>query len=259
MFFPKLRRKAKWVFAFLAAAFALSFVVAGVGTGFGSGFGDYLAELFNRTPGTGQPSVDEAREQARANPNDAEAQLTFANALQTEGRYDEAIATLEAYTEKSPRDVEALEQLASLYLIKATEAEGRARTAQVEGARAFFGNEVQDPESKFTQGLEQAPFTQLEQQEASMAYSTALTAAQESHAKEAEILERLTKLQPNDSSLLLELGRAHQQANNSAGAIKAYEAFLELAPEDVNAEQVREVVKQLKEQRRNQPGSPTMG
>ena len=52
MFFPKLRRKAKWVFAFIALAFGLSFVVAGVGSGFGSGIGDYLSELFNRQPGT---------------------------------------------------------------------------------------------------------------------------------------------------------------------------------------------------------------
>src|SRR3712207_8671204 len=48
MFFPRLRRRAKWVFAFLALAFALAFVVAGVGSGFGSGIGDYLADIFNR-------------------------------------------------------------------------------------------------------------------------------------------------------------------------------------------------------------------
>ena len=40
MFFPKLRRQAKWVFVFLALVFALGFVVFGVGSGGGIGLGD---------------------------------------------------------------------------------------------------------------------------------------------------------------------------------------------------------------------------
>jgi len=41
MFFPKLRRNAKWVFLFLALVFALGFVGFGVGAG-GVGFGVVL-------------------------------------------------------------------------------------------------------------------------------------------------------------------------------------------------------------------------
>ena len=41
MFFPKLRRRAKWVFAFLALAFGIGFVAFGVGTGVsGTSLGD---------------------------------------------------------------------------------------------------------------------------------------------------------------------------------------------------------------------------
>jgi len=41
MFFPRLRRHAKWMFLFLALAFGLGFVGFGVGAG-GVGFGDIL-------------------------------------------------------------------------------------------------------------------------------------------------------------------------------------------------------------------------
>ena len=71
MFFPRLRRRAKWVFAFLALAFALAFVVAGVGSGFGSGLGDYLADIFNRQPGANANAAD-ARDEAVADPTNHE-------------------------------------------------------------------------------------------------------------------------------------------------------------------------------------------
>ena len=41
MFFPKLRRQAKWMFVFLALAFGVGFVGFGVGGG-GLGIGDIL-------------------------------------------------------------------------------------------------------------------------------------------------------------------------------------------------------------------------
>ncbi len=96
MFFPRLRKRAKWVFLFLALAFAFGFVGFGVGAG-GSGIGDYLAELFNRQPGTGTPSIDDAQARVDKNPADADAQLDLANAYQVEGETDKAIAALTAF------------------------------------------------------------------------------------------------------------------------------------------------------------------
>jgi hypothetical protein len=39
---------------------------------------------------------------------------------------------------------------------------------------------------------------------------------------------------------------AAQSANDTKSAIKAYDAFLKLAPDDVNAPQVKTILKQLK-------------
>ena len=46
MFFPRLRRQAKWVFVFLAFVFAAGFVFFGVGSG-STGLGDLLRGNFN--------------------------------------------------------------------------------------------------------------------------------------------------------------------------------------------------------------------
>ena len=57
MFFPRLRRHAKWMFVFLALVFALGFVGFGVGAG-GTGIGD----IFRNSGGTSAQSVSERAE-----------------------------------------------------------------------------------------------------------------------------------------------------------------------------------------------------
>jgi cytochrome c-type biogenesis protein CcmH/NrfG len=248
MFFPRLRKRAKWVFLFLAIAFMLAFVVAGVGSGFGSGFGDYLADLFNAQPAADVPSEERAREKLKENPNDSAANLELATALQTEGKTSEAIKSLERYTTLKPSDADALQQLAGLYLIQAGEAERRAQAAQIEGARAYFGNELQPTDSKIAEELGTDPITSYVQQQTTQAYSTAFGEAQAAYAKEAGIWERLTKLDAENETFFYELGRSAQQANDPARAIKGFEGYLELTPDATNAKQIRQIVKELKKQ-----------
>ena len=246
MFFPKLRRKAKWVFAFIALAFGLSFVVAGVGSGFGSGIGDYLSELFNRQPGTDvSASIDGARERVEANPQDAEAQMELANALTADGQTAEAITALEAYLELDATNEEALQQLAGLYLIQANEADLRAERARSASGVAFFNVELYGNE--LSQAFGSGPFVELQQQKTSEAYSNAALAAQSSHSQEAGVWEKLVAIRPEDTSYILELGRSKQQANELDGAIEAYERYLEVAPEDdPTAEEVEQLLDQLR-------------
>src|SRR6188768_4524807 len=69
MFFPRLRRHAKWMFLFLALVFALGFVGFGVGAG-GVGFGDVIRDAAG---GGGQPSVSDAEEHVPHTRNNAQA------------------------------------------------------------------------------------------------------------------------------------------------------------------------------------------
>jgi len=48
------------------------------------------------------------------------------------------------------------------------------------------------------------------------------------------------------ATVWLNYGSAAQSANDKKSAIKAYDAFLKLAPDDVNAPQVKTILKQLK-------------
>src|SRR5215471_1006200 len=80
MFFPRLRRHAKWMFLFLALVFALGFVGFGVGAG-GIGFGDVI----KNAAGGGGPSVSGAEKRVQENPQDAQAYRDLATAQQADG------------------------------------------------------------------------------------------------------------------------------------------------------------------------------
>ncbi len=257
MFFPRLRRRAKWVFAFLAAAFALAFVVAGVGSGFGSGLGDYLADIFNTQPGVNS-DASEARERARENPQDREALEDYRDAIlqDTSLSVDEQIAEMNRYLELSPRDTDALQQLAGLYLTKAGAAEQRAQAAQQAAASAFFVNEIQNPSGELAQAFGTAPITEQIRNEASTTYAAAITEAQELYGKEAEIWQRVATLEPEEPNVFYELGRSSQQAGKTKEAIAALERYVALAPEAPDVAQIRALIRELKQQLAAQNASP---
>jgi len=135
MFFPRLRRHAKWMFLFLAVAFGLGFVGFGVGAG-GIGVGD----VFRGTGGgSGVPSASDARERISENPKDAQAFRDLATALQAGGETDEAIEALESFAALRPKNTDALRELAGLYLEQATEAQQRAQLADLRASYLATG------------------------------------------------------------------------------------------------------------------------
>src|SRR5215467_7119877 len=129
MFFPRLRRHAKWMFLFLALVFALGFVGFGVGAG-GVGFGDIL----KGSGGSGVPSVSGAQKRVDENPNDAQAYRDLATAYEAKNDTTNAVGALENYTRLKPRNVDALRELAGLYLRQASDAQQSAQNAQLRAA-----------------------------------------------------------------------------------------------------------------------------
>ena len=252
MFFPKLRRRAKWVFVLLAAAFALGFVFFGVGTGIsGANPIDALLGVFEeRRAEGGGPSVEDARERVRENPNDPEARLELAQALQAAGNEKEAIAVLERYVELRPRDESALQQLATLHDVTAQEAQARANEAQLEAQQHVFPQTfLQTGQSRLTQALTDVPISQELARVAAERASQAYADVSEAYRRKAEIYRDLTRLNPDDPSYYLELGQAAQFSGDAQGAIRAYTRFLRLAPDDASAPLVREQLRQLERPR----------
>jgi tetratricopeptide (TPR) repeat protein len=255
MFFPRLRRRAKWVFLFLALAFGLGFVAFGVGTGVsGTSLGDVLQDFLNRQP-EGIQSVEDAREEAQERPNDVQAQITYATALQANGRRREAIVVLERYTTRKPRDVQALRQLALMWGAEAGLAREAAQVAGAEAQQISLQATLAPTEGGgFFQEVAGNRISETLAQEAQAKASEAQTRASRAAQQEATAWRELSLLTPEDSGVFLQLGIASQGAGDIDAAIAAYEKFLELAPDDSRAEIVQEQIDLLKESQEEQSG-----
>jgi tetratricopeptide (TPR) repeat protein len=246
MFFPRLRRQAKWVFVFLALVFGLGFVIFGVGSNLPSGLGDVLQDVTHDSA----PSVDDARDRVRENPRDPDAQLALAEALQQNQQPDEAIAPLERYLDLRPRDEDALRQLANLYASRANRMNDEANLAALDYQIAATGQLVQPKlPGKAAEGFFQGG--QIEQTVITAAterYTDLIQRGQAASKNAQRSFRRLAQVAPRDPQVQLQLANASEQAGDLPSAIAAYERFLELAPEDSSAPAVRRALRDLRKQ-----------
>jgi tetratricopeptide (TPR) repeat protein len=240
MFFPRLRRHAKWMFVFLALAFGLGFIGFGVGAG-GVGVGD----IFRGTSGSGAPSVSEAQERIDKNPKDAQAFRDLATALQAEDDLDGAIQALEDLTALRPRNTDALRELAGLYLRKSEDAQQRAQLAQLRASYLAPGAALIGSINLGDKPLDVDPINEAVgstySEEANAAYADAQSASQSAVAA----YKRIAAASPRDPNVQLELAQTAQSASDYATAIAAYKKFLKLAPDDPSAPDVKRLLKQL--------------
>ena len=244
MFFPKLRRKAKWVFLLLAIAFALGFVAFGVGTGVGgTSIGDVLRDIFSSS--NGSQSLDDLQAKAADNPKDPIAQIAYANALQTAGQTTAAIAVLQKYTTANPKDADALRQLAALWGAAAAKAQNEAQAAAVAAAQASAAEPPAPADSPFLQQVQGNKITEVLSTDANNRASAANLRVQNAYREAAKVYQDLTLLTPDDPNVFLQLGISSQSANDIESAIAAYRQFLALAPDDANAPLVKQQLKVL--------------
>jgi tetratricopeptide (TPR) repeat protein len=244
MFFPRLRRQAKWVFLFLALVFALGFVGFGVGAG-GVGVGDIFRDAGG---GSGVPSVSEAEKRVSENPTDPQAFRDLATAQQAEGNTAGAIEALEELVALRPKDVDALRELGSLYLSQAGEAQQRAQIAQLRAAYLAPSSSVTGLFQLDGKTLDPDPISSAVSGELSTEYQLALSEAQQAASNAVGSYRKIAAATPKDPNVQLELAQAAQGAGDFGTAAAAYEAFLRLAPDDPTAPEVRRILKQLRQQ-----------
>lgn len=243
MFFPRLRRHAKWMFLFLALAFGLGFVGFGVGAG-GIGVGDVFRDAAG---GTGVPSISDSEQKVLDNPKNAQAFKDLATAHQAEGNIDEAIEALTSYVALKPKDTDGLRELAALYLQQSSEAQQRAQIYQVRSDYLAPGR-IRD--TIFQLGgspLTPDPITNAVSTSYNFEIESALQELRTASAQAVEQYKRIAEIQPDDPTVQLELAQAAQSANDVATTIAAYEAFLKIAPDDPTAPEVRRILKQLEQ------------
>ena len=245
MFFPRLRRHAKWMFVFLALVFGVGFVVFGVGAG-GTGVGDIFRD---RRRARRSPSPTRGRDRG-ATRRTSQAWRDLSTALADGGRDDEAIAALNTRRRAG------------------AEGCGRAPRARRPpphaGDRAAAGRAARPVRAAFRAPAQGFPVAHRARRAVGRQdpIANAVNAVRASASRRApgradseathavDAYKQLVALQPNDPNVQLELAQAAQQTGDAATAIAAYERFLKLAPDDPNASIVRQQLKQLKQDRR---------
>jgi tetratricopeptide (TPR) repeat protein len=242
MFFPRLRRHAKWMFVFLAVALGGGFVLFGVGAG-GTGVGDIL-----RGGGSsGVPSISSATKKTEKNPQDIQAWKDLSTALQSAGKTDQAIDAQQRVVALAPKDTAALRELAALNFSQVTAKQQEAQLAQLQSAYAGAGQNFPGALLSPTgQSLVDDRISTVLNTQNSTRIQTLVGEAQASAAAAVAAYQKIVKLTPNDPNVQLELAQAAQQAGNTAAAIAAYKTFLKLAPDDPNVSVVKQQLKQLK-------------
>lgn len=250
MFFPRLRRQAKWMFVFLAVVFGLGYVIFNVGGSIpGTGLGDVFQGLAQQNSG---PSVGDSRDKIKDHPNDPTGYRELSTALQREGRNAEAIQPLERYVQMKPTDGEALRQLGSLHM-------AQARTYEEQGAVAraqlteITGGDVLTPgtQSQFGQEFSNPQITSLESNKYNQQLNQAYLGLQQSYKDATRVFEKLVAVTPDELEadeplIFLQLAQAAQSAGNLQVAVKAYERYLVIAPDSASASAVRAQLPQLK-------------
>ncbi len=243
MFFPRLRRHAKWVFVLLALIFGLGFVVFGVGAG-GTGIGDILRG--DGTSTSGSPSVKKALSQTEKTPTDPEAWRELATAYQTDGKNTEAIDALQRVTTLAPEDSDALRELAGLYLAEGSQKSYEANLVRLvavyNGGSGLFSPALTGTGGKtvFTSKIASEVDARANERvqtlssESSLAYSQAVG-----------VFRRLAAVSSGDPNVQLELAQAAQQAGDYTTALGAYKTYVRLAPESSTAAAVKQQIKQL--------------
>jgi Flp pilus assembly protein TadD len=247
MFFPRLRRHAKWMFVFLALVFGLGFVVFGVGAG-GTGIGDIFRDQGGTSSGQ---SVSDAQKEAADRPKDPQAWRDLSTALQTEGDTAGAIDALNQAITLKPRSPDAYRELAGLHLTRASEYQQQLQQAQITAAFRAPGTAFPSLTTKSGQATLTDPLDNAISTGATDDFSTLYQQASSEAAAAVTAYTRLAALQPNDPNVQLELAQAAQQVGDSTTAIAAYQRFLKLSPDDPNASVVQA---QLKELRKNASG-----
>ena len=239
LFFVRLRRHQKWVYAVLAVVFALSFVLVGVGSGNGGGLNQLWTGIFG---GGGGTSISKAQDLVKKDPTKGYRQL--ATAYESNGNNVLAMNALQSYLNLKKTDASSWAELGGLELSQgskyATQYQNAQQTAQLADPSAPFqpggtlGTAV-GPNPAYTQASQTASTkTAALYQQATTAYGAAVKDYQQA-----------SKLHPRNTTYLQELASAAANSGNSKVAVAALRKYLKVDPHSPLAPQIRKEIASL--------------
>jgi tetratricopeptide (TPR) repeat protein len=239
LFFVRLRRGQKWLYALLALVFAVGFAGVGVGSGNGGGLSQLYTGLFG---GGGGSSVSKAQNEIKTNP--AKGYRDLATAYETNGDNLQAITALQSYLAIKKKDANAWGELGNLEL-----AEGNNQVKAYQDAQTVA--QQADPSAPFQPGgtLASAVGTNAAfagaAQRASTAASQLYQQATTAFSAAVGDYQKAAKLQPHNATAQEELATAAENAGNVPVAVAALKKYLQLYPNSPLRSQVKSQIKQL--------------
>ena len=239
LFFVRLRRHQKWVYALLAVVFGLSFVLVGVGSGSSGGLSEQFAGLFG---GSGGSSISKASDEVKDHP--AKGYSDLALAYEQAGQNAAAIIALQQYLGIKKNDATQWATLGGLQMSQANKFATQYQSAQQAAQTA-------DPSAPFLPGgtlgsaVGQNP-TYAGAAAAASARTSALYQKAISASSDAvKSYQTAVKIHPRNATYLQELATAAQNAGNSAVTLNALRRYLKVYPNSPLKPQYEKAIKQL--------------
>lgn len=236
LFFVKLRRGQKWLYALLAVIFAVGFVGLGVGSGNGGG----LQQLYNSIlGGGGGSSISKAQDEIKSNP--AKGYRDLATAYETNNNPALAITALKNYLAIKKKDATTWGELGGLELTS-----GGTYASQYQQAQQVA--QAADPSAPFLPGgtlgaaVGQNPTYANASQAAASRTSALYQKAVSAFGGAVTAYQTASRLRPHSTVFLQELATAAQNAGNNTVAAHALQRYLKIYP---NAPQKKLIEKRI--------------
>ena len=240
LFFVRLRRHQKWVYALLAVVFGLSFVLVGVGSGTGGGG---LSSLFTGWfSGSGGSSISKASAEVQDHP--AKGYRDLATAYEQAGKPASAIIALQQYLAIKKNDADTWATLGGLQMSQASKYATQYQNAQAAAQAA-------DPSAPFLPGgtlgsaVGQNPTYAGASQAASAQTSALYQKAIAASTAAVKAYQTAVRIHPRSATYLPELATAAQNAGNSQVELSALRRYLQLNPNSPLKSQYERAIKSL--------------
>lgn len=241
LFFVRLRRRQKWIYAFLAVIFAATFAGVGVGSGNGGGLDQLYSGLF----GGGGDSVSKAQKEIAKNP--VKGYRDLATAYETKSDNAGAITALQSYLALKKKDANVWSELGGLQLTQA-----QTYVAQYQAVQA--NAQLADPSAPFLPSgtLAQAVGTNAAYQNAAQQASSQSSALYQqvtsSLSSAVTSYQQVTKIRPRSTTAWEELATAATNAGNSQVALGAWQKVLKLDPHNPQRSSIEKQIASIKKQ-----------
>jgi tetratricopeptide (TPR) repeat protein len=243
LFFVRLRRHQKWIYALLAVVFGLSFVLVGVGSGGGGGG---LSQLYTGLfGGSGGSSISKAQDEIKTNPQKGYRDL--ATAYEQAGHPTLAINALTTYLGLKKTDATAWGELGGLQMSQANTYATQYRSAQAAAQAA-------DPSAPFLPGgtlgtaVGQNPTYANASQAAATRTSALYQKAIGAASSAVTSYQTAAKIHPRSATYLQLLATAAQNAGNSKVELDALRRYLTIYPNSPLKAQYKKAIAALEAQ-----------